>query len=66
MPNSTATSQLEPLSEKGLQRLKREADDIGQEVTELYFQAHPECYRGDADRIRAMCKADFQYHLRFV
>lgn len=55
-----------PLSESGLRSIQRNADDIGREVTDSYFEAHPECYRGDADKIRAMCKADFNHHLKFL
>ncbi len=55
-----------PLSDAGLLAIQRSADDIGREVTDRYFDAHPECYRGDADKIRAMCKADFNHHLKFL
>ncbi|MBL7002561.1 MAG: cobalamin-dependent protein [Gammaproteobacteria bacterium] len=55
-----------PLSDQGLLVLERDADDISREVTDSYFEMHPECYRGNADKIRAMCKVDFAHHLKFL
>ncbi len=55
-----------PLCSEGLVTLQRAEDDIALEVTNGYFDMHPECYKGDPDRIRIMCKADLQHHFRFL
>ena len=57
---------LTPISEKGVKTLQTHADAISAEVTDRYFEKHPECYKGGADKIRQMCKADFHHHLRFL
>jgi methanogenic corrinoid protein MtbC1 len=59
-------AKLIPLSDEGRRILERESEDIGKQVTDGYFASHPQCYQGDSDRIRQMCKADFQHHLKFL
>ena len=55
-----------PLSDQGLLALQRNADEISREVTDSYFKMHPECYRSNPHKIRAMCKVDFNHHLKFL
>lgn len=55
-----------PLSNVGLQAIERDADAISHQVTDAYFEMHPECYKGNPDKIRALCKVDFQHHLKFL
>lgn len=57
---------LTPLSTAGLRAIERDADEISRQVTDAYFQMHPECYKGNADKIRALCKVDFNHHLKFI
>lgn len=54
------------ISNEGIAALRSQSDEISREVTTAYFEAHPECKNGDIDRIKAMCKSDFQYHLDFL
>lgn len=60
------TSLLVPLSNEGLLTLQRAEDYVSTEVTNGYFAMHPECYKGDPDRIRKMCKDDLQHHFHFL
>ncbi len=57
---------LVPLSNPGLQAIERDADEISRQVTDAYFEMHPECQKGNPDKIRALCKVDFGHHLKFL
>ena len=58
--------EIKPLSELGLKALQSDADIISLEVTEQYFAKHPECIGAGLERVREMCKVDFQHHMRFL
>lgn len=56
----------QPMSIEGVASIKRDADEICRIVSESYFLKHPDCLKGNADRVKQMCKSDFFHHLDFL
>lgn len=66
MTAPTPTSPLQLLPQQAVQQLQLHLGDIAAEATEQFFLAYPDCYRGDPEKIRQICKEDFRHHLRYL
>ena len=56
----------QPMSIEGISAIKRDSDEICRIVSENYFLKHPDCLKGNVDRVKQMCKSDFFHHLDFL